>query len=213
MQTQNKVYKKIYDSQQEQIDDLQKDLLDFISQFNIRTATWSLSIWEKEYGLPVREDLPLDERRGRLLAKKGSKAVFNRKMVENIAKGYNCNLDDFEEFPEHYRFNMVFIDNSMGKTLKSFRASINLYKPAHLKYDMTIGTYNYVEVDTWEEDYGVNDFETELYDDMYITESDIDSGYDYEPIIELEEAEFDYGVNDFSEELYNDEIGVDFYDN
>lgn len=204
VQIQNKIIQQIYSAQQEQIDKLQTNVFDLISQFNIKTATWSLSLWEKEYGLSIREDLTIEERRGRLLAKKRARGVFNENMVKDIAESFGSNLYGFEEFPELYRFNMVFCDDNMGVKLKLFKQAIDTYKPAHLNYDITLETDNYIEIGTSEKSYDVVNLEHELYDDIYVADIDIDD----ETI-----AYIDTDVDTYNYDVINEEseLGDDVY--
>lgn len=205
-QIQNKIIRQIYAAQQDQIDNLQANVFDLIAQFNIRTATWSLPIWEKEYGLSIREDLTIEERRGRLLAKKRAKGVFNESMVKDISESFGSNLYGFEEFPELYRFNIVFCDDNMGIKLKLFKEAIDTYKPAHLNYDITLETDNYIEIDTSEKSYDVVNIESELYDDIYVADVDLDD--ETITYIDTDEDTYNYDVIDeeyeLGDDIYND---------
>lgn len=199
LQIQNNIIKQIYAEQQKQIDNVNVNILDFIDQFNILTATWSLSLWEKEYGLPVRNDLTIQERRGRLLAKKQSKSVFNRKMVESISNGYGCELIDFEEFPELYMFNVVVAASQAGRLLRMFKESINTYKPAHLNYTFTLEDRNKITLYTSQKAYSVIDADHEFYDDIYV--ADIDINKNVLSVIKTEISNNDYDVIDEEKEF------------
>jgi hypothetical protein len=62
-----------------------------------QTATYSLPWWEDMYGLPVNPDLPIDERRRRIVLRRTTKRPMNPAMIEKIvreASGRDCHLEE-----------------------------------------------------------------------------------------------------------------------
>jgi hypothetical protein len=67
-----------------QLDDIDQAIVDAENQMAIQTATWSLSIYEKERALPVSPELPAELRRMRILAKEQGGGTPTRKRLENL---------------------------------------------------------------------------------------------------------------------------------
>lgn len=66
----SKVMETILSAQGQEIDALYESLDQSLDQFFVSTATWGLSRWEELLGLPINENLAVDERRQRVLAKR-----------------------------------------------------------------------------------------------------------------------------------------------
>lgn len=117
-----------------ELDELNKFCEELYDQAHIDTATWSLPMWEKEYGITPLEDQTIEQRRERLLQIK-KKSAFNpeklRKLIESMT-------DVEVEVVENTNKNTFlvrlkgYVDN-----LDEVKRQINLMKPAHLVYNIS----------------------------------------------------------------------------
>lgn len=112
-----------------ELDELNKFCEELYDQAHIETATWSLPMWEKEYGITPLEDQTIEQRRERLLQMK-KKSAFNpeklRKLIESmtgveVEVVENTNKNTF----------LVRLKGSVDN-LDDVKEQINLIKPAHL---------------------------------------------------------------------------------
>jgi hypothetical protein len=117
-----------------ELDELSKFCEELYDQAHIDTATWSLPMWEKEYGITPLEDQTIEQRRERLLQIK-KKSAFNpeklRKLIESmtgveVEVVENTNKNTFLVRLKGY------VDN-----LDEVKRQINLMKPAHLVYNIS----------------------------------------------------------------------------
>lgn len=60
---------QLFTAEQPELDKMEADLSELLRQFYIKTATYSLDIWEDEFGLERNSALTLMQRRARVLAK------------------------------------------------------------------------------------------------------------------------------------------------
>ena len=112
-----------------ELDELNKFCEELYDQAHIETATWSLPMWEKEYGITPLEDQTIEQRRERLLQMK-KKSAFNpeklRKLIESmtgveVEVVENTNKNTF----------LVRLKGSVDN-LDDVKEQIKLMKPAHL---------------------------------------------------------------------------------
>lgn len=75
----SRVMKAVYGSQGGQIDLLFDALDEILTQQSITNATWGISYWEEQLGLPIDTSLTLDQRRQRALSKRRG---LSRSLVE-----------------------------------------------------------------------------------------------------------------------------------
>lgn len=121
--------------------DLQLDELDIISnevlkQFFIYTATWSLPVWERIFGLTVGDTTSnLKERRENIISKLRSYGTTTKEMIARVARAFtNGEIEVIEDNP-NYAFTIKFTSIvGVPQNLDNFKATIDIIKPAHLAY-------------------------------------------------------------------------------
>lgn len=95
---QSYVGKWIFQIMGEEMDDARKRIEDELPyQAFPETATWGLRYHEEKYGLPVRNNLPYEERRKIILEKRNTRAPMNPYMMEKILEnvtGRKVHIDD-----------------------------------------------------------------------------------------------------------------------
>lgn len=118
---------------------LQTDLIvnwveDYKKQVVPQTATWALSYYEEEYGIPVNRGLSIEERRKAILLAIMARAPMNpAKLSYILSMAVNTDI----KIKENVRKNAFcaegteFIDSAKIKKMKNI---LEKYKPAHLIY-------------------------------------------------------------------------------
>ena len=127
------------------IDTISKDVLD---QFFIYTATWSLQIWEKIFGLAVGDKTSnIQERRENLISKLRSYGTTTKEMIARVAKAYTDGEIEVIEDNANYSFKIKFTSIvGIPQNLENFKAVVNVIKPAHLNFSVEFryNTHNQV---------------------------------------------------------------------
>lgn len=80
----SRVMNAIISAQGGEIDKYNEALNEILKQFFISTATWGISIWEEQYGLPTNESMDIQTRRQLVLAKKRSGRNSLLKMLQAV---------------------------------------------------------------------------------------------------------------------------------
>ena len=134
------VVRSIYEAQGLEIGEIKYYIQDLIAQCFITTATWSLPLWEEEYGLPTIETDTVEERRSRLVAKKRGAGVTNIETIKKVCKSYsNGDVEVIPHYDEYY-FTIKFVsEKGVPPKIQDIYDSIEEIKPAHLdvEYEFT----------------------------------------------------------------------------
>ncbi len=112
-----------------ELDELNKFCEELYDQAHIETATWSLPMWEKEYGITPLEDQTIEQRRQRLLQMK-KKSAFNPEKLRKLIESMTGVEVEIVENTNKNTF-LVRLKGSVDN-LDDVKEQINLMKPAHL---------------------------------------------------------------------------------
>lgn len=141
---------------------------DVCKQFFIDTATWGLSIYEKELGLQTNVSLSYEERREIIKAKIRGRGTTTKAMIKNTAEAFSGGEVDVIEYPEEYRFVVQFIGiKGIPRNMESFINMLETIKPAHLAYSFkyTYTVWNFIS-GAW------NDFSTKTWNELKVYEGE-----------------------------------------
>lgn len=117
----------------ENIDELRASVF---RQFFIKTATWSLPLWEQEFGLKVGDTTSnFEERREKLIAKLRSTGTTTKEKIVEVGNAFtNGGVEVIEDNPKYF-FTVEFTSViGLPKNLQDFEDAINRIKPAHLAW-------------------------------------------------------------------------------
>lgn len=108
---------------------------DLLNQCFIRTATWGLALWEKEFGIAANAALPHEERRAALVGKLMGTATTTVWAVKNLAETVTGGTVNVIEKNGEYRFEVSFL-KPLGTppNMQSLAAALEQCKPAHLGF-------------------------------------------------------------------------------
>ncbi|KNF07178.1 hypothetical protein CLPU_22c00300 [Gottschalkia purinilytica] len=109
---------------------------DIYKQFFIDTATWGLSVYEKELGLQSNSSLSYEERREIIKAKLRGAGTATKQMIKDTAEAFSGGQVEIIEHSNKYYIEIHFIGTiGIPKNMKSFENMINEIIPAHLGYN------------------------------------------------------------------------------
>ncbi|WP_228100947.1 YmfQ family protein [Paenibacillus donghaensis] len=121
------------DAKGSEMDLLYQALESAAAQFFVRTATWGLSRWEFELGIPTDLSKPLDQRRAVIESKLRGAGKFSGSLVKNVAEAYHGGKVAVSFQPGEWGFTVKFIDSvGIPPNLEDLKAAIEEIKPAHL---------------------------------------------------------------------------------
>lgn len=132
---------------------------DFLLQARPSTATWGLSRYEREWGLPVDESKPLDQRLAIWRSRRRGYGVTTEEAIKRIAESfYNGQVDVVQHRGEFWI--EIFFRSPSGNPINiaDIRDAINEVIPAHVEcVYMAQRTWGdvYNENATWAEVLGV----------------------------------------------------------
>lgn len=127
------IMKNILDTQGLEVDAIRFAVKDILNQCYVDTATWGLSLWEKE--LNITDILTnINERRQKIKILLSKPVSVTPYFLEKMINEYiNDNSGKIIEHNDNYSFDVVFNRNSCFN-LKKLTEILELYKPAHLGY-------------------------------------------------------------------------------
>lgn len=106
-------------------------------QFSVDTATYSLSQYEEEYGLPINPaGITIDERRSRIKAKMRSIGTVTKELIETVVESWsNADVEIIED-SNNFKVIVKFI-NKIGipSNMQDVYNTVNEIKPAHLVFE------------------------------------------------------------------------------
>lgn len=125
---------------------------DLEGQLFVDTATWGLSVWEKELGVYTDVSKPYSERREAIKAKMRGSGTCSIQMIKNAALAYtNAEVEVIEDNP-NYAFVVKFVSTKgIPPNEKDFTNTIDTIKPAHLAYtvEYTYTVWRELKTKTW----------------------------------------------------------------
>jgi len=124
-----------------------------LNQLFIDTATWGLSMYEKELGLQTNMFLSYEERREIVKAKLRGRGTTTVKMIKDTAETFSGGEVEVIEYPAENRFVIKFIGvKGIPRNMQSFINMLETIKPAHLAYEIqyTFTVWDFVNQLTWE---------------------------------------------------------------
>ena len=136
---------KVIEKELDTVDLISKDVL---NQFFIYTATWSLPIWERIFGLTVGDKTSnIEERRENLISKLRSYGTTTTEMIARVAKTFTNGEIEVVEDNSNYAFKILFTSIvGIPKNIENFKSVIEVIKPAHLNFSIEFryNTHNQV---------------------------------------------------------------------
>lgn len=164
--------------------DLQLDELDIMSnevlkQFFIYTATWSLPIWERIFGLTVGDTISnLKERRENIISKLRSYGTTTKEMIARVAKAFtNGEIEVIEDNP-NYSFTIKFTSIvGIPDNLENFKKVVATIKPAHLNFNVEFRYNTHNQIGYLYQNSLKTKKHTELFDTRLYNDTDIVGKY------------------------------------
>ena len=112
---------------------------ELFKQFNLETATWSLDIWEKQYGIKIDANKDYSLRRSRVMSKMRGTGTTTVEMIKNVAESFVNGLVEIVEHNEQYKFDIKMMSViGIPPNMEDLKDAIEELKPAHLAYEIIL---------------------------------------------------------------------------
>ena len=164
--------------------DLQLDELDIMSnevlkQFFIYTATWSLPIWERIFGLTVGDTTGnLKERRENIISKLRSYGTTTKEMIARVAKAFTNGEIEVIEDNSNYSFTIKFTSIvGIPDNLENFKKVVDTIKPAHLNFNVEFRYNTHNQIGYLYQNSLKTKKHTELFDTRLYNDTDVVGKY------------------------------------
>lgn len=147
-----KIFSRIYQEQQKQVDLINDNIQDLINQCFIQTATWSLYIWEELYNIETDINDSYVNRRARVISAMRGQGTTTVEMIKNMASSYANGDVEVIEHNDKYYFVIKFVGTKgVPPKLEDLKNAINLIKPCHLgvEYEFTYNVWGDIKAKTW----------------------------------------------------------------
>jgi len=124
---------KVYSAQETQLTEIYNNITDLINQKFISTATWNLSDYESDLGIPIVETDSYDIRRTRILAKLRGYGTITKEMIQNVAESFeNGEVDIIPDYA-NYSFTVKLVCLlGIPPNIDDLMNAIEEIKPAHM---------------------------------------------------------------------------------
>lgn len=131
---------ELLDISQEEINKLMEEISKLTKQFYVKSATYSIDDWEKEFGIEKNSTLSLNQRRAQILAKLNTRPPATVKMIENLVKQtLNADMVTIIEHTEEYSFTIYVQSGYLIENMKIADEAVHKARPAHLNYEFING--------------------------------------------------------------------------
>lgn len=112
---------------------------EIINQLCIKTATYSLDDWEKEFGIEKNSLLTEEQRKAQLLAVLNTRTPASVPMLENLVKQtLGANSVIIKEIPSEYRF-IIYVQTDYLTNMEIVKDAVKKARPAHLGFEFING--------------------------------------------------------------------------
>lgn len=116
-------------------DRLEGHIEEVLNNAFIDSATWGLSIMEKEFKIPIDVNKPLDQRRSVLKSKKRGVGKVSALLIKNVAESFQNGSVQVKAIKGQSKILVKFNDvHGFPPNLKDIEAAIRKILPAHLVY-------------------------------------------------------------------------------
>ena len=120
-------------------DDVDRLTDEVFAQLFPQTATWGIVHWEALLKIPPNKDVPIEQRRSRVLTRMQTRWPVTKERMEQIVRTYSGDKQAYiRQFFNEYRFEVLF-NLVQSIDLKTVNEVVSETKPAHLDFSLVMG--------------------------------------------------------------------------
>ncbi len=123
-----------------EIDEAWKFIEELRFQAFPETATWGITYWEQRYNIPPDESLSIEERRQRVIIKRGKRSPMNPARIERIVRDVTGREATVTEENGTYTFHISVLPGESMVDYQELIDTIKSVKPSHLAFKVLFET-------------------------------------------------------------------------
>lgn len=123
-----------------EIDEAWKFIEELRLQAFPETATWGITYWEQRYNIPPDESLSIEERRQRVIIKRGKRSPMNPARIERIVRDVTGREDIVTEQNGEYTFYISILPGESTVDYQELINTVKSVKPSHLSFKVLFQT-------------------------------------------------------------------------
>ncbi len=104
------------------------------------TATWGIVYWEQRYHIPPDDSLTTEERRQRVIVKRGKRSPMNPTRIEQFIRDVTGRQSEITERNEEYAFSVSILPGESEVDYHELIRTIRSVKPSHLSFTVLFQT-------------------------------------------------------------------------
>lgn len=136
LEAEMKQMKELLSAEQGEMDLLVRELENISKRLYVKmTDKEGIRYWEKEYGIPFKTSLTLEQRKAQVLSKIIGSMPATKEMLENMVRQVlDADSVNIVEYPEEYRFVIYVGTQRFEENMGIADAAVDEARPAHLAY-------------------------------------------------------------------------------
>jgi len=123
-----------------EVDEAWKFFEDLRLQAFPETATWGIVYWEQRYHIPPDDNLTTEERRQRVIVKRGKRSPMNPTRIEQFIRDVTGRQSEITERNEEYAFSVSILPGESEVDYSELIKTIRSVKPSHLSFTVLFQT-------------------------------------------------------------------------
>lgn len=104
------------------------------------TATWGIVYWEQRYHIPPDDNMTTEERRQRVIVKRGKRSPMNPTRIEQFIRDVTGRQSEITERNEEYAFSVSILPGESEVNYHELIRTIRSVKPSHLSFTVLFQT-------------------------------------------------------------------------
>lgn len=165
----SRVIRSLMQAEGTEVDKLRETLSGTLDQFFVRSATWSLDVWESELGLPPAPEQPASERQDRIVSRIRGVGTATNRVVKEVAEAYNNGEVQVIEDPQAYSVTIRFVSTrGIPPNLADIQTALRDTLPAHLTVNYEFSYLVWSELDNALYSWDMLDAEQLLWSDLKV---------------------------------------------
>lgn len=129
----------VWDALDRQLEAAQDAIDDVLAQLDLDTATWGLTLWERDYGLTPDVSERYAERRDRLRSHIRGAGTTTVELLQNLTEAYTGGETAVDDLQELWRLIVTFTGTiGVPSNMADLEAAVRAARPAHMDVEYVI---------------------------------------------------------------------------
>lgn len=137
----------IFEKENEHFGQFSNEVENLLLEAYPQTAAKTLHRYEKDLGIVVNQNKPVDQRRSTIIGKMRGQGKISGSTIRNMAEAYSRGIVTVDVFPSEYKILITFVDTlGVPDNIEDLKASIEEIKPADMILEFKYRYYLYSDL-------------------------------------------------------------------